>query len=213
VSKRFGYLCHMNGRAHWDKIYQNKTPDQLSWTEDIPVTSLAFIDSFRLSPDARIIDVGGGESRLADCLLDKGFRDITVLDISAEALRCARERLGERAGLVRWIVADIAEFSPEHPYDVWHDRATFHFLTMRPQVTRYLSSARIAVPAGGYLVIGSFSDKGPERCSGLPVHRYSEEDLTQELADGFDKLKCITEEHRTPWDAVQNFLFCSFRRA
>ena len=203
----------MNARAHWDKIYRDKRADRLSWTQTLPETSLAFIDSFGLRPDARILDVGGGESRLADCLLDKGFRDITVLDISAEALRHAQKRLGERAAMIRWIVADIAEFRPEQPYDVWHDRATFHFLTTRPQIARYLSGARRAVGPGGYLVIGSFSSDGPDTCSGLPVHRYSEQELTLELGDGFDKMGCVTVDHRTPWDTAQNFLFCSFRRA
>lgn len=203
----------MDAKAHWDRIYHDKTSDQLSWTEEIPLTSLAFIHSFGLGPDARILDVGGGESRLADCLLDEGFRNITVLDISAEALRHAQQRLGERSSLVRWVVADIAEYVPEQPYDVWHDRATFHFLTTRPQIARYLVGARAAVPTGGYVVIGSFSHSGPGKCSGLPVHQYSELELTQELRNGFDKIRCATEDHHTPWDAVQNFLFCSFRRA
>jgi 2-polyprenyl-3-methyl-5-hydroxy-6-metoxy-1,4-benzoquinol methylase len=203
----------MNTHKHWDHIYQHKSPGQLSWTEEIPGTSMAFIDSFRLSKDARIIDVGGGESRLADCLLEKGFRNITVLDISQEALRHAQKRLGKKAALVEWIVADIAGFSPDHPYDLWHDRATFHFLTTAPQVALYLSHARAAVPPGGYVVIGTFSENGPEKCSGLPVHQYNEQELTRELSNGFDKIKCITEDHRTPFDTLQNFLFCSFKRA
>lgn len=203
----------MDAKAHWNKIYHDKTAVQLSWTEAVPATSLAFIESFALGPDARILDVGGGESRLADCLLDRGFRNITVLDISAEALRHAQERLGDRAALVQWVVADIADYTPEHPFDVWHDRATFHFLTTQLEVRRYLSGARAAVRAGGYVVIGSFSHSGPEKCSGLPVRQYNEPELTLELKNGFNKIRCITEDHRTPWDAVQEFLFCSFRRA
>lgn len=202
----------MDAKAHWDRIYQEKTADQLSWTEQMPITSLAFIHSFGLLPDARILDVGGGESRLVDCLLDLGFRNITVLDISAGALHHAQHRLGDRARLVNWIVGDIAEFTPDHPYDVWHDRATFHFLTKRPQISNYLSGARSAVPPGGYMVIGSFSHNGPSKCSGLPVHQYNELELTTELRHGFDKIRCITEDHRTPWNVLQNFLFCSFRR-
>jgi 2-polyprenyl-3-methyl-5-hydroxy-6-metoxy-1,4-benzoquinol methylase len=203
----------MNAQNHWDRIYRSKDPEQLSWTQQVPGTSLAFIESFHLSPDARIIDIGGGESRLADCLLEMGYRHITVLDISQEALHRAQQRLGEKAAMVEWIVADIAEFEPEHPYDLWHDRATFHFLTTSPQVTRYLSNARAALPAGGYLVIGTFSDNGPGKCSGLPVHQYNEAELTRQLNDGFDKIRCITEDHRTPFDTLQNFLFCSFKRA
>lgn len=209
----FAYICFMNVRKHWDQVYHTRSADQLSWTQEVPGTSLAFIESFGLSPEARIIDVGGGESRLADCLLEKGFRHITVLDISREALQRAQDRLGEKASLVEWIVADVAEFRPEHPYDVWHDRATFHFLTKAGQIGQYLSNARAAVPLGGFLVIGTFSDRGPEKCSGLPIHQYSEEELTQELHNGFDKIRCLTEDHRTPFDTIQNFLFCSFKRA
>lgn len=203
----------MDTRNHWDTIYHNKTPDQLSWTQEMPDTSLQFIESFHLTPDARIIDVGGGESRLADCLLEKGFHHITVLDISEEALHRAQSRLGEKATLVKWIVSDITEFIPDQPYDLWHDRATFHFLTTSPQVNRYLSNARSALPMGGYLVIGTFSNNGPDKCSGLPIQQYSEEDLTRELDDGFDKIRCISEDHRTPFNTLQNFLFCSFKRA
>lgn len=203
----------MDAREHWDHIYQSRAPEQLSWTEAVPATSLAFIEGFRLSPDARILDVGGGESKLADHLLEKGFLNITVLDISREAIRHAQERLGEKAALIEWVVADVAVFKPEHSFDVWHDRATFHFLTTRREVAGYMANARAAVPAGGYLVIGSFSANGPGKCSGLPVRQYSEEDLVGELDNGFDKLKCITEDHQTPWGARQNFLFCSFKRA
>ncbi|HWB93232.1 MAG TPA: class I SAM-dependent methyltransferase [Puia sp.] len=203
----------MNIQDHWDKIYHNKASDELSWTQEVPRTSLGFIDAFKLSADARIIDIGGGESRLVDFLLEKGYRNITVLDISREALRRAQERLGEKAALVKWVVADVANFIPEDSYDVWHDRATFHFLTRGEEIARYLLQARNALPAGGYFVIGTFSHNGPEKCSGLPVHQYSEQELTRELSQGFNKIRCITEDHRTPFQTVQNFLFCSFRRA
>src|SRR5690349_12261324 len=129
----------MNSKAHWEKVYGTKTPDQLSWTQAVPRTSLDFIDAFHLSRTARIIDIGGGDSRLADFLLEEGFLDITVLDISEEALQRARLRLGEKASLVRWVVSDITEFQPGDAYDLWHDRATFHFLTRQPQINRYLS--------------------------------------------------------------------------
>jgi ubiquinone/menaquinone biosynthesis C-methylase UbiE len=203
----------MNVRKHWDEVYQTRGPEQMSWTQEVPAISLDFIESFHLSPEARIIDVGGGESRLADCLLESGFHHITVLDISQEALKRAQERLGDKAGLVEWIVADVADFHPDRPFDLWHDRATFHFLTTGEQIGRYLSNARAAVPRGGYLVIGTFSDRGPDKCSGLPIHKYTEDALAQELQIGFDKIRCITEDHRTPFNTVQNFLFCSFKRA
>jgi SAM-dependent methyltransferase len=211
--RRKDYIWCMDTQTYWDTIYQHKSPDQLSWTQENPVTSLNFIDSFHLAPDARIIDVGGGESRLVDLLLEKGFYQVTVLDISGEALRHAQERLGDKAGLVKWIVADITDFRPEEPYDLWHDRATFHFLTHSPQVSRYLSNARKALAPGGYFIVGTFSDNGPEKCSGLPVRQYNERELTQQLSNGFRKIKCITEDHRTPFNTLQNFLFCSFKRA
>jgi cyclopropane fatty-acyl-phospholipid synthase-like methyltransferase len=202
----------MDARAYWDNIYHSKTPEQLSWTQAVPVTSLALIDSFGLSPDARIIDIGGGESRLAWFLLERGFRNITVLDISAEAIKRAQVRLGDRAALVKWIVADVTGFEPGEPYDVWHDRATFHFLTTPREVSGYLGHARAALPAGGYLLIGTFSDNGPGKCSGLPVRQYNEKSLTQELDNGFDKIRCVTEDHETPFHTTQHFLFCSFKR-
>jgi hypothetical protein len=203
----------MDSKVHWEKVYGTKTPDQLSWTQAVPQTSLDFIHAFQLPRTARIIDIGGGDSRLADFLLEEGFQDITVLDISEEALQRARLRLGEKASLVRWVVSDITEFQPGDPYDLWHDRATFHFLTRQPQVSRYLSIARAAVHNRGYVIIGTFSENGPKKCSGLPIHQYTEQELAQELNNGFRKLKCITEDHLTPFNTVQNFLFCSFKRA
>jgi SAM-dependent methyltransferase len=202
----------MPDKRHWEKIYSTKTKDQLSWTQAIPRASLYFISTLHLPTDARILDVGGGDSHLASFLLDQGYEDITVLDISEEALRRAQQQLGDKAGRIKWIVADITEFQPYTPYDFWHDRATFHFLTTPPQVRQYLSAARQAVRTGGYAVIGTFSEQGPEKCSGLPVRQYTEQELIQELHHGFKKIECITEDHRTPFNTLQHFLFCSFRR-
>jgi 2-polyprenyl-3-methyl-5-hydroxy-6-metoxy-1,4-benzoquinol methylase len=202
----------MSNRNHWDKIYQHKTPDQRSWTQDVPYSSLAFIDALRLPLDARIIDIGGGESTLVYFLLEKGYQNITVLDISEEAIRHMKDQLGEKAILVNWIVSDIVDFVPPQPYDLWHDRATFHFLTTPSLISAYLDHARSAIPIGGHMVIGTFSKNGPDKCSGLPVRQYSEEMLTLELKDGFKKTKCITEDHQTPFQTTQHFLFCSFER-
>jgi SAM-dependent methyltransferase len=195
---------------HWDMIYKNKSPDQVSWTQKIPKTSLDFILSFGLAKSAKIIDVGGGNSQLVDYLLDEGFENITVLDISAQALNKARKRLGAKAQKIKWIVGDITEFQPDTIFDVWHDRATFHFLTEGEQIAKYLDTARKSVSS--FLTIGTFSEKGPERCSGLQIKQYSEEKLISELQNGFDKLRCITEDHITPFHTTQNFLFCSFKR-
>ena len=187
-----------------------KNPDQVSWTQEIPKTSLDFIHSFNLPKTAKIIDIGGGNSNLADYLIEEGYQNITVLDISAKALEKAKKRLGEKARRINWVVTDITQFKPETTFDVWHDRATFHFLTTSDQVEKYLSVARKSVE--GFLTIGTFSESGPEKCSGLPVKQYSEETLTKELQNGFYKLRCITEDHTTPFQTKQNFLFCSFKK-
>ena len=200
-------------KNHWENIYRTKGPADLSWTQSLPTTSLNFIHSFHLPRTARIIDIGGGDSRLVDCLLDEGYTDLTVLDISGVALQKAQQRLGERAHLVKWVEQDITQFHPTTTYDLWHDRATFHFLTTAPQVSHYIDTAHDALPPGGYFVIGTFSDNGPEKCSGLHVRQYNEQHLTQALANGFNKIKCITEDHHTPFNTMQNFLFCSFKRA
>jgi SAM-dependent methyltransferase len=195
---------------HWDTVYTTKGPNQVSWTQEVPKTSLDFIHSFGLTKSAKIIDIGGGDSTLVDYLLDEGFENITVLDISAQALAKAKTRLGDKAEKVNWIVSDITEFQPDTTFDIWHDRATFHFLTTSDQVARYLDTARNAV--SGFLTIGTFSDKGPEKCSGLQIKQYSEEHLTAALQNGFEKIRCITEDHTTPFNTTQNFLFCSFKR-
>jgi SAM-dependent methyltransferase len=196
--------------SHWENVYANKQPDEVSWTQEKPGTSLEFIRGFNVPKSARIIDVGGGDSKLVDFLLDEGFTDVTVLDISENALHRARARLGERAKRVKWIVADITQFEPSEAYDVWHDRATFHFLTTREQIRTYIATASRAV--NGYVVIGTFSDCGPTRCSGLDIKQYTESELQEELQHGFEKIRCITEDHITPFNTVQNFLFCGFRR-
>ena len=199
-----------NSNQYWDNIYSLKQPNELSWTQKIPKTSLDFIHSFGLPKTAKIIDIGGGDSKLVDYLLDEGFENITVLDISAKALDKAKKRLGNKAQKVNWVVSDITEFQPDTTFDVWHDRATFHFLTTDEQVAKYMDTARKAV--SGFLIIGTFSDKGPKKCSGLPVKQYSEEKLTAQLQNGFDKIRCTTEDHTTPFHTIQNFLFCGFRR-
>jgi len=202
----------MEKQSHWESIYSRKQPHELSWTQDYPRASLDFIHQARLGPEAHIIDIGGGDSRLVDCLIQEGFRNVTVLDISAAALARARARLGEGATLVKWVVSDILEFQPEEVYDFWHDRATFHFLLTEAEVRSYVNRARAATRDGGAMAIGTFSKEGPQKCSGLEVRQYSEEALTECLDGGFQKIKCITEDHRTPFGTTQNFLFCSFRR-
>ncbi|WP_130854942.1 class I SAM-dependent methyltransferase [Olivibacter jilunii] len=200
----------LHKKQHWETIYETKSAEQVSWTQEVPKTSLDFIHSFGVDKTARIIDIGGGDSKLVDHLLDNGCENITVLDISAKALDRAKARLGNKAEKVNWIVSDITEFEPETAFDIWHDRATFHFLTTKEQVAKYLDIARQRV--SGYMTIGTFSTNGPTKCSGLDIQQYDEQTLTAELENGFDKLKCITEDHTTPFNTKQNFLFCSFKR-
>jgi 2-polyprenyl-3-methyl-5-hydroxy-6-metoxy-1,4-benzoquinol methylase len=195
---------------HWESVYKTKQPEQVSWTQNIPQTSLDFIASFSLSKTARIIDIGGGDSKLVDCLLEAGYENVTVLDISTEALEKTKRRLGDKASRVKWIASDITEFKPATTYDVWHDRATFHFLTTEGEIQKYIDTASKSVK--GYMTIGTFSKNGPEKCSGLSVKQYSEETLQGVLDKDFDKLKCITEDHETPFKTKQNFVFCSFKR-
>jgi len=197
-------------KQHWERVYETKNPDQVSWTQTIPKTSLDFLHSFGLKKNAKIIDIGGGDSMLVDHLLAEGFYNITVLDISSKALEKAKRRLGNEAKKVNWVISDVTEFNPGTTYDVWHDRATFHFLTTARQVNKYLKTARQSVK--GYLAIGTFSENGPTKCSGLEVKQYNEQQLAKALANGFDKIRCITEDHVTPFNTKQNFLFCSFKR-
>lgn len=199
-------------RSHWDKVYATKQSHEVSWTQETPALSLDLIQRCHLPRTARIIDIGGGDSKLADHLLEAGFENITVLDISGEALDKAKKRLGDKAGRVNWLVQDITTFKPDAPFDIWHDRATFHFLVAEEDVARYLAAARQGVKAGGFAVIGTFSENGPDKCSGLPVRQYSEAALHAEWQNGFEKITCIHEDHITPFHTRQNFLFCSFRR-
>lgn len=197
-------------QKHWETIYATRQPGELSWTEERPQTSLDFIHSFNLAKTARIIDIGGGDSRLVDCLLEEGFRDITVLDISARSLERAKKRLGSKARKVKWVVSGILDYDAETKYDLWHDRAAFHFLTTGDQIKQYVDTARRMV--AGFLILGTFSQNGPSRCSGLKVKQYGEAELRDQLANGFEKIRCITTDHITPLHTKQNFLFCSFRK-
>jgi hypothetical protein len=196
-------------KDHWQKVYTNKGPHEVSWTQEVPETSLMFIHSFNLAKDAAIIDIGGGDSKLVDYLIEEGYTNVTVLDIAEAALEKAKKRLGDKAAKVKWIIADVTKFQPEMTYDCWHDRATFHFLTTSDEINQYVTTARKYVK--GYLTIGTFSHDGPKKCSGLEIRQYNEQEMQAALATGFTKIKCITEDHTTPFNTKQHFLFCSFR--
>lgn len=201
---------------HWQEVYTTKDEDEVSWFQDRPQTSLDLIAQTGLTAKASLIDIGGGASRLVDALLEAGWRDIAVLDIAGAALAKARERLGPRgAGAdwsVDWIVADITRWRPQRRYDLWHDRAVFHFLTDPADRAAYKAALHAAVAPGGHVVIGSFAPDGPERCSGLPVQRYSPDSLQAELGPDLVLQQALQEEHHTPAGRLQHFQFSRFRR-
>lgn len=203
----------MNSQAHWEKVFVQKSDSEKSWYQGYPGTSVDFIEETDLRRDAAIIDVGGGDSRLVDALLEKGYTNITVLDISAAAINNAKNRLGEKAEQVHWVVSDILDFVPDRQYDCWHDRAVFHFVTEREKIHRYVRLMKDTIRGQGVLIIGTFAENGPEKCSGLPVQRYSPASLGETLGAAFEKIKCIEENHQTPFNTVQAFTFCSFKRA
>ncbi len=199
-------------KKHWENIYRTKQPEELSWTQETPAVSLDFIRSLQLPETARIIDIGGGDSTFADFLLDADYKDVTVLDISGAALERARRRLGSRAGKIKWVEQDVTSFDPLTRFDLWHDRAAFHFLTKPAQINKYLAVAGKSINEGGYAVIGTFSPNGPEKCSGLPIRRYDEQALAATFSTEFKKISCIAADHITPFQTKQHFLFCSFRK-
>lgn len=205
-------MSDIDRKTHWESIYGTKAEDEVSWFQPTPTVSLDMIARDGAGPDAAIIDVGGGESRLADALLERGFTRVSVLDISAAALDAARRRLGARGGQVTWICADITRWTPSKVYDVWHDRAVFHFLTEAPDRDAYRAALRAGVRSGGIVIVATFALDGPERCSGLPVVRYSPETLAGELGPDLQLLDSAHETHRTPFGTVQNFQFSRFRK-
>ncbi len=198
-------------REHWESIYQTKKPNEVSWYQEKPDTSLKLIAETGLDKDAGIIDVGAGDSKLVDNLLDLGFRNITVLDISSMALEKAKKRLGSKADAVKWIVSDLREFETSDRYDLWHDRAVLHFLTAAEDINKYAGVIRRFLKPNGYLILSTFSENGPKRCSGLYIKQYSE-DSVKELFSDFKHIKSFEEEHLTPWEASQIFIYGIFRK-
>jgi SAM-dependent methyltransferase len=197
---------------HWDKVYREKPPERLSWHQDSPQASLDVLDRLGIGPAAAVIDIGGGISTLVDELLKRGWQDVSVLDISEAALANARQRLGARADQVKWHAADITAWSPERQYDLWHDRAVFHFLTAPDQRAAYGAALRRALAPGGKLVIATFALDGPEKCSGLPVTRYDARALAAAFGPEFRLIESWTADHTTPWGDRQSFQWCVFDR-
>jgi 2-polyprenyl-3-methyl-5-hydroxy-6-metoxy-1,4-benzoquinol methylase len=199
-------------KNHWEKIYESKEESDFSWFQQYPKTSMEFINLFNLPKDAKIIDIGGGDGHLVDALIELGYTNIYVLDISAKAIERAKARLGSKAALVKWIVSDIIDYQPDVVFDFWHDRAAFHFLTTEAQIIRYLSIASSTIKPKGFLVLGTFSENGPTKCSGLDIKQYSEASMSKLFEKDFERIKCVEENHTTPFNTVQNFVFCSFQK-
>ena len=203
---------NMDRKGHWENIHATKQLGEVSWYEPVPAISLDFIRQFNTPKSAKIIDVGGGDSLLADHLLDLGYTNVTVLDISEKAIAKAQQRLGARAEMVKWIVCDATAFTPAEKYDFWHDRAAFHFLTQEADIEKYIQVIEKGTHPGSTVVIGTFSEQGPRKCSGIEIKQYSENSLADRLKEYFRKIRCIYIDHKTPSHTIQNFVFCGFRK-
>jgi SAM-dependent methyltransferase len=202
----------MEMKSHWETVYGTKAPDAVSWYAPHLHTSLSYIQQTALPASAAVLDVGGGEATLVDDLLDAGYQDVSVLDISGTALEVARARLGERAGRVRWLVGDaLTHPLAEQSVDIWHDRAVFHFLTDDAQRQAYVAQVLRALRPGGFAIVGTFGPQGPQQCSGLPVCRYAPDELHGEFGERFRLVDSRFDLHTTPWGAEQQFVYCFCR--
>ena len=202
----------MKKQEHWETVYQKKNFEEVSWFQETPTTSIQFFESLMLPKTANIIDIGGGESRFVDYLLENDYKNVTVLDISATAIEKKKQALGNKTQHVKWVVSDVVDFKPTEQYDFWHDRATFHFLTQKEDVEQYITTVKQHVKPEGTLILSTFSENGPTKCSGLDIQQYSEQTLSERVEAFFTKVKCVVVDHITPSAAVQNFIFCSFKR-
>ena len=202
----------MQDKNHWEHVYQSKPSDAVSWFQEHAALSLSLIEDTKVSRNASIIDVGGGASTLVDDLLARGYSKLTVLDLSVAALATAQARLGARSGEVTWIADDVTtvELAP-HSFDVWHDRAVFHFLTSAEEREAYVRAVQKAVKPGGHVIVATFAEDGPSKCSGLPVVRYSPEGLHSQFGESFTLLNQQREEHQTPFGTSQKFIYCYCR--
>jgi len=205
-------MTALDRQAHWRQVYTGKDEQAVSWFEAAPEVSLDLIHATGIGPEAAVIDIGGGASRLVDALLDEGFRGLTVLDISEEALEKTKARLGAHGASVHRIDADVTTWQPTRLYDLWHDRATLHFLTDAKEQAAYAERVKRAVRPGGHVIIATFAPEGPERCSGLPVVRHDAASLSALLGPSFELIETRRHDHTTPAGTVQRFQFSRFRR-
>ena len=201
-----------NRKDHWEHVYSGKKPTEVSWYQQHPQHSLELIKATGVDVSARIIEIGGGASTLVDCMLDAGYQNLTVLDIAHGAIEQAKSRLGARADKVAWLEHDITKFSADEPYDIWHDRAVFHFLTDKLDRSSYVHAMSRALKPGAHAIIATFDLNGPEQCSGLDVVRYSPDTMSAVLGDSFQLVETSVEQHVTPRGTLQSFVYCRFKR-
>ncbi len=207
-------MNNTNKKAHWENVYETKGRDEVSWFREHLDTSLKLITNTNVGKDAAIIDVGGGNSTLVDDLLAHGYIDVSVLDISLKAISDSKERLGTKSNEVNWYVADVTEVDlPKDHFDVWHDRAVFHFLTEEADRRKYVELVTRSVKVGGHVIVASFGPEGPQKCSGLDVMRYSPESMHGEFGASFDPVDSVSEEPTTPFGTTQQFVYCYCRRS
>ena len=199
-------------KAHWENIFSTKSEKELSWFQENPETSIKFVKELDLPKNAKIIDIGGGDSHFIDTLLDLGFTNLYLLDISAKAIARIKKRLGKKSENVNFIVSDILDFDSEITFDFWHDRASFHFLITENEIKKYSEIVSKSVVKGGKMIMSTFSENGPKKCSNLAITPYSETKMNAVFEDDFDTINCFTEDHKTPFDTIQNFIFCSFNK-
>ncbi|SMO48023.1 class I SAM-dependent methyltransferase [Flavobacterium nitrogenifigens] len=202
----------MSKKEHWENVFSTKKENEVSWYQTNPETSIKAILKSNLPKNAKIIDIGGGDSYLIDKLLDLGYTNLYLLDISENAINRIKNRLKEKSQYVSFIVSDILEFDTDETFDFWHDRASFHFLTSKEEIEKYKAIAEKYTNASANLFIGTFSESGPLKCSGLEITQYSESKLDKIFSDTFLKMECFTENHQTPFETVQNFIFCHFKK-
>lgn len=201
-----------NKKEHWEKVFATKKENEVSWYQQKPEISINFFTDNQIPKDAKIIDIGGGDSYLIDNLLNLGYTKLFLLDISENAINRIKSRLGEKSKYVTFIVSDILDFQTEITFDVWHDRASFHFLTTENEINTYKKLVANSIAENGFLFIGTFSEDGPLKCSGLEITQYSEAKCELTFDDSFEKVECFSENHETPFDTIQNFIFCGFRK-
>ncbi|AWM12522.1 SAM-dependent methyltransferase [Flavobacterium sediminis] len=202
----------LSKKEHWENVFATKAVNEVSWYQPNPETSLQLFERYGIDKKAKIIEIGGGDSYLIDHLLLLGYEDLTVLDISEKAIERLKTRLGDKAKNVNFIVSDVLDFQPTERYDVWHDRASFHFLTETNDIQKYVDLASEALTQDGFLFLATFSANGPLKCSGLTVTQYDEPKIGLLFQNNFQKLNCFTTNHQTPFDTIQNFIFCSFQK-